>query len=411
MKAEIISVGTELLLGEIVDTNAAYISQHLAELGINVYHRQTVGDNLTRMVEALQGALDRVDLVLLSGGLGPTMDDITRDAIAQVLGEELVLDEQVAQEIEGYFARIGRPMTSNNKRQALRPASASFLPNSRGTAPGILAYYQGKMIVAMPGVPNELKTMFQEQVVPRLNGGGGKQRVIRSLTIHCTGIGESALEEQVADLIKDQTNPTVATYASLGEVRLRVTASAENEQEALALIEPLAARVRERLGDLIYGYDGATLEGVVGERLADQGLTLAVAESCSGGLISHRLTNIPGSSRYFLQGAVVYSNDAKRELLGVPAELLEQYGAVSPQVAKAMAQGVRARAGADFGLAVTGIAGPDGGKPEKPVGLVYIALAKEGDCIVEEWRFAGARTDVKSRTAQAALNLLRLQIP
>jgi len=410
VRAEIISVGTELLLGEIVDTNAAFLGRRLAELGVDVYHRQTVGDNQVRLVAALQLALSRSDLVLVSGGLGPTMDDITREALAEVLGDRLVLDEAAVRHLEAYFSRIGRAMTDNNRRQAYRPDGADFIANRRGTAPGILARYQGRTIVCMPGVPRELETMFEEEVVPRLFASTGDKRVIKSRMLLLTGLGESAAEAAIADIIKEQTNPTIASYAGLGEVRLRLTAAAAGAEEALALIEPLEARLRERLGDAVYGVDSDTLEGVVAEKLISRGLVLAVAESCTGGLVSHRLTNIPGSSAFFRQGLIVYSNEAKKELLDVPDELLEEYGAVSPQVAEAMARGVRLVGDADLGLAITGIAGPGGATPTKPVGLVYLALASDGDCIVEKHTFSGQREEVKYRASQAALNLLRLHL-
>jgi nicotinamide-nucleotide amidase len=411
VRAEIISVGTELLLGEIVDTNAAFLGRRLAELGVDIYHRQTVGDNQGRLVAAFKLALSRSDLVLVSGGLGPTMDDLTREALAEVLGARLVLDEGAVRHLEAYFTRLGRPMTDNNRRQAYRPEGADFIANRRGTAPGILARYQGRTIVCMPGVPRELETMFEEEVVPRLFGTStGEKRVIKSRTLLLTGLGESAAENAIADIIKEQTNPTIASYAGLGEVRLRLTAAAAGAEEALALIEPLEAKLRERLGDAIYGVDGDTLEGVVAEKLIKGGLVLAVAESCTGGLVSHRLTNIPGSSAFFRQGLIVYSNEAKKELLDVPDELLEEYGAVSPQVAEAMAKEVRLVGDADLGLAITGIAGPGGATPTKPVGLVYLALARDGECLVEKHTFSGQREEVKYRASQAALNLLRLHL-
>lgn len=412
MRAEIISVGTELLLGEIVDTNAAFLGRRLAELGVDVYYRQTVGDNQVRLVAAFELALSRADLVLVSGGLGPTMDDITREALAEVLGDRLCLDEGALRQLEAHFTRLGRPMTDNNRRQAYRPSNADFITNRRGTAPGILAHHQGRTIICMPGVPRELETMFEGEVIPRLQGNsnGEKNRVIKSRTLLLTGLGESAAENAIADIIKEQTNPTIAPYAGLGEVRLRLTATAAGAEEALALIHPLEARLRERLGDVIYGVDGDTLEGVVAEKLTNRGLILAVAESCTGGLVSHRLTNIPGSSVFFRQGMIVYSNEAKKELLDVPDEVLEEFGAVSPQVAEAMARGVRLAGDADLGLAITGIAGPGGATPTKPVGLVYLALAYDGDCLVEKHTFSGQREEVKYRASQAALNILRLHL-
>ncbi len=407
MQAELVIIGTELLLGEIVDTNAQFLAQRLSECGINLYYKSTVGDNWIRIIETLSRALSRSDLVIISGGLGPTDDDLTREAVAAVTNRPLVLDEDALHVIENYFRhRYGEgQMPSSNRKQAYLPQSAQALPNSRGTAPGFILEYNGKAIAALPGVPVEMEAMFEESLLPYLQNKF-QQDVIVTRNLSFTGIGESALEELVKDIIKAQTNPTVAPYASRGAVRIRLTARASSVEKADALIEPVAREIAVRTAEYLYSTSGQSLEEVVGERLRSQHRTLALAESCTGGLVGHRITNVPGSSEYFVRGYVVYSNAAKITDLGVNEDTIKQYGAVSPQTARQMAEGARRKSGADFGLAITGIAGPGGGSKEKPVGLVYISLATPGDTIVERYRFSGSREQIKQRSAQAALTLL-----
>ncbi|MBA2133456.1 competence/damage-inducible protein A [Capillibacterium thermochitinicola] len=405
MRAEIISVGTELLLGEIVDTNAAFLSQELAALGIELYHRTTVGDNAGRLKQALTEALARVDLVITSGGLGPTDDDLTKETVAEVLGLPLVLHQPSLAWIEEYFAKTGRCMPENNYKQALIPAGGEALPNRKGTAPGVSVRKEGKWVICLPGPPQELCPMFREYVRPLL--AAESRGVIRSRVLRLCGIGESALAKEIADLLANQTNPTLAPLASEGEVRLRITAFAESVAKAEAAIADLEQKLRARLGQMIYGVDDETLEAVVVGLLRQRGETLAVAESCTGGLLANRITDVPGASTVFDRGVVVYSNRAKEELLGVPAAVIEQVGAVSPEVATLMARGVRDRTGSDWGIGITGIAGPGGGTAEKPVGLVYFALAGPGVNLVREARFTGDRQQIKRRTTQAVLDLLR----
>lgn len=409
MRAEIISVGTELLLGQIVDTNAAYMAQELAGLGIDVYFKQTVGDNTRRVQEAVHLALSRADAVLITGGLGPTEDDLTVEAVAAVVGDDLVPSREVADHVRGFFESRGRVPPDSVYKQALVPRRGRIIPNRRGTAPGIHLEPDGRMIFIMPGVPYEMHGMMTEYVIPYLRARG-EGVTIRSVVLRVTGEGESAVEARIKDLIHG-TAPTIAPYAKLGEVHLRITAKGPAD-EARAQVARGETLVRERLGELVYGTDEQTLEQVVGGLLAARGLTLAVAESCTGGLLAQRITAVPGSSAYFLEGAVTYSNETKIARLDVPAALIESHGAVSAEVAEAMAAGIRARAGAGIGLSITGIAGPSGGTPEKPVGLVFIALADAGGIARRRLTLGaeGGRSGIRHLAAQAALNLLRLHL-
>jgi nicotinamide-nucleotide amidase len=356
----------------------------------------------------LQQALKRSDLVIISGGLGPTDDDLTRELVSAATGRELVEEPRVWAELEQWFLRrYGEDyhIPKHNRRQAQFPCGSRILGNGSGTAPGFLLDMGGKKLIALPGVPEELRDMFTREVEPLLPSlGGGRRLVTRNLNF--VGIGESKLEELLGDLLATQTNPTLALYASGGKLRVRITARADSPEGASALIAPIEAQIKERAGEYFYGRDDETLEGVIGKQLTMRGLSLAVAESCTGGLISHTLTNVPGSSAYFERAFVVYSNRAKEDELGVPRELLKRYGAVSAEVAQAMAEGVRRQANTDYGVAVTGIAGPGGGTAEKPVGLVYIALASPGDTIVERHLWRGSREEIKHRTMLAALYLL-----
>lgn len=401
MQAEILSIGTELLLGQIVDTNAAFLARELASLGIDLYRKAVVGDNLERATAAIREACQRAQVVLITGGLGPTLDDVTREAIAQAVGEELVFHEDLAEELRRFFAQRGRPMNELNLRQACLPASASPLPNRVGTAPGIWLEKEGCLIVAMPGVPAEMEVMWREQVRPRLEQR--QEAVIHSRLLRLMGIGESNVGAAIRDLFEASTNPTLATLVSQGEVQIRLTAKASNRQEAEALIAPVEAEIRQRLGEYILGVDEETLEVLVGRWLKELGWKLAVAESCTGGLLGHRITEVPGSSEYFQGGCVAYANEVKRDWLGVPEEVLQGYGAVSEPTARAMAEGARHRFGADVAVAITGIAGPSGGTPEKPVGLVYIAVADPKGTVCSDHRFPGTRSQIKARAVQMAL--------
>lgn len=409
MRAEVVSVGTELLLGQIVDTNAAYLARALSEVGITLYRRATVGDNMDRLVAALTQALADSDVVLTIGGLGPTMDDITRDGLAAALGDTLHPNAEIAERLREFFESRGMAVLESNLRQALVPAHGRAIDNPNGTAPGLLFEKDGKIGIALPGPPNEFIPMVENHVLPYLRQKTGNVGTIRSRVLRIAGVGESAVEDRVKDLMLD-ANPTVAPYAKVGEVHLRVTARADTAEEADTLIAERAVLVRERLGDAIYGENDDPLEKAVVTLLKARGKTVATAESCTGGLVAQRITDVAGSSAVFPGGVVAYSNEAKADLVGVPAETIARVGAVSPEVAQALAEGARKRFGADYGIGVTGIAGPDGGTPEKPVGLVYIAVAYPGGCDIEKANFIGSRQIVRHRSSQTALNTLRLRV-
>lgn len=409
MKAEIIAVGTELLLGQINNTNARFLSEKLARLGIDVFWHVAVGDNEARLREAIKTALGRSDLIVFCGGLGPTRDDLTKETVAGVLGLPLVKSEEWEAKLKEIFARLGRTMTQNNLKQACLPEGAKLLNNSNGTAPGIFIKWREKTLILLPGPPRELEPMFETEVVPLLTSGDG-YRLILSRVLKVAGVGESALEEVLSDLFENQGNPTIAPLAKLSEVHLRLTAKAASHAEAAAMLDQLEEQVKKRLGDAVYGIDEETMADAVAKLLFKTGKTLAVAESCTGGLLSHMLTNVPGSSEYFLQGVVTYSNQAKTDLLGVKPSLLREYGAVSEETARAMAERIRHRAQSDYSLAVTGIAGPGGGTQNKPVGLVYIALGTESGTHCKRFNLWGDRQTIKERAAVTALNMLRLHL-
>ncbi len=405
MRAEIVSVGTELLLGQIVDTNAAAIARALSDLGIAVYRRTTVGDNRERMIAAFQAALDQNDLLVAIGGLGPTMDDLTREVLAEVMGDELHPDEAIADRLREFFSSRNIRMADSTLKQALVPSKGFPLFNANGTAPGLWFENNGNIAVAMPGPPGELLPMLANEVVPRLrpltNG-----EVIRSRVLRICGMGESHVEERLADLMMD-ANPSVAPYAKTGEVHIRVTARAMSEEEALGLVDERSAAVEERLKRYVYGYDDEPLEFGVVRLLKEHGLTLSTAESCTGGLLAGRVTAVPGSSSVLMAGAVTYSNESKTDLVGVPPDLIAAHGAVSHEVAEAMARGARERFKTDLAVGITGIAGPDGGSKEKPVGLVYISLASANGVEVDKNTFLGRREDIRLRSTQTALVMIR----
>ena len=405
MQAEAIFTGTEMLLGQIVNTNAAFLGRELAAAGITLYRQVVVGDNLERIREAIDNARQRADLIIVSGGLGPTEDDLSREALAAALGLPLVEDQAARENVTRYFTARRRPMTANNLKQALLPAGSRALDNPYGTAAGVFLEHGGKVYTLLPGPPREFEPMVTDRLLPLLEPYGARREVIFSRVLKITGLGESAVEEAVQDLLHGD-NPTVAPLAKPGEVTLRLTARAASREKARDLIQPLEVAIRERLGDYIFGMDADTLEWVTGNILAAQHLTLAVAESCTGGLLAHRLTNIPGSSDYFLGGLVTYSNGAKVKFLGVEPEVLAVHGAVSPEVAAAMASGVRRAVGADIGIGITGIAGPGGGSPEKPVGLVYLGIDFQGKVEVRRELFMGQRESIKWQSTQSALYLL-----
>lgn len=373
--AEILCVGTELLIGDIVNTNAAYIARRLATLGIGVYRQSVVGDNPARLAEDLRTALDRVDLVITSGGLGPTYDDLTKETAATVFGREMELHEESLARIERYFAATGRVMTDNNRKQAMMPTDAIVFPNDYGTAPALaLVREDGKTLVMLPGPPRELEPLFREQVEPFLHPRC--DAILYSRNVHIAGLGESAVENALPRELLDSTNPTLAPYCTAGEVRLRVTAKAENEQNAAALCDAMIDRIQKTaVAPYIYGIDVPSAEAALVAALSKKGMTVATAESCTGGLIAKRLTDVAGCSSVVAGGAVTYQTREKTAILGVSSELIERCSVVSAEVAEAMAKGALARFDTDLAIATTGYAGPGGGTERDPVGTVYIAVA------------------------------------
>ena len=405
--AEILCVGTELLLGDVINTDAAYIARKLAMLGIGVYRQNVVGDNPARLESALTEAFSRADLVILSGGLGPTYDDLTKETVAAYFGRGLVRDESVLAEIERYFAaRYGdvSKMTPNNRKQADIPEGARALPNPNGTAPGILIEGDGKTAILLPGPPRELEPMMDDQVVPYLAARSG--RVFVSRTVHLAEIGESAIEDALRDLMRSE-NPTLAPYAKDGEVQLRVTASADTHEQALALCDGMIEKVcASPVARYIYGLDVGTIQAALGSLLTEKQLTLAVAESCTGGLVAGRITDVSGASAVLLGGLVTYTEAAKESLLGVKKESLTRFSAVSEQVAREMAEGARERLGADIGISTTGYAGPTGGTEADPIGTVYSGIATKGGTTVTRLSLSSLRSRSYIRTVAAGRALL-----
>lgn len=406
MTVELICVGTEILLGSIVNTNAAYLAEQCAGLGLSCYFQTVVGDNEERLTQVLQMGMERSDIIILSGGLGPTEDDLTKEVAAKVCGKELQLHKPSKKAIEKFFAHRGMEPTDNNWKQAMLPKDTIVMENHNGTAPGVIIETKLCKLILLPGPPNELRPMFEESVAPYLEQL--TNQVICSKTVKICGVGESKAETMVKDLIDVQENPTIATYAKTGEVHIRVTANGEDKKAALKLIKPVVKELKSRFGNDIYSTEETcTLEKAVADLLIANGLTVTLAESCTGGLLSARLVNVPGISDVYKMGVVTYSNKAKRRLLGVKKGTLQKYGAVSVQTAEEMAKGAAVSFKADVAVAVTGIAGPDGGTEEKPVGLVYIACCVKGRTVVKECRFSGNRDKVRETTVSAALTLLR----
>lgn len=412
MVVELISVGTEILLGNIVNTNAAYLAEKCALLGCSLYHQTVVGDNEERMGAAIRQAVERADIVILTGGLGPTKDDLTKEVTAKVFGRELYMDERWKARIEAFFERLGRvQITENNWKQAMVPEGAIVIDNHNGTAPGLIIEdkERGKTAILIPGPPNEMKPMFERDIAPYLNAK--QPEGIYSRMVKICGIGESTAETMVADLMDAQTNPTLAPYAKTGEVHFRVTAKARTEEEAEALMKPMIDEMFRRFGDAIYTTEEAvTLEESIVELLKEEKLTVTTAESCTGGKLAGRLLNVSGASEVFNEGYITYANASKEKILGVKHETLEQYGAVSSETAREMAAGACRAAEADAALAVTGIAGPGGGTPEKPVGLVYIGCAVKGSVTVKEFHFTGNREKNRDYAVVRALTLLREEL-
>ncbi len=406
MNVELVCVGTELLLGSIVNTNAAYLAEKCAGLGLSCYFQTVVGDNGERLAGVLRTAMERSDIVIMCGGLGPTEDDLTKETAAALCGRPLRLHEPSKKAIEKFFAHRGTEPTDNNWKQAMLPEGCTVLENRNGTAPGIILETEKARLILLPGPPGELQPMFQESVAPYL--AALTSQVISSQTVKICGVGESKAETMVKDMIGSQTNPTIATYAKTGEVHIRVTANAEDRKTAAKLIKPVVKELKSRFGNHIYTTEeDVTLEKSVADLLLANGLTVTFAESCTGGLLSARLVNVPGISEVYKSSVVTYSNKAKRRLLGVKKSTLQKYGAVSEKAAEEMAKGAAAMYKADVAVAVTGIAGPDGGTEEKPVGLVCIACNVKGKSAVKECRFSGNRGQVREAAVSAALALMR----
>jgi nicotinamide-nucleotide amidase len=408
--AEIVTIGTEMLLGDLVDTNTAWLSSRLATLGVAVYRHTTVGDNKERIISALREAASRADLVVSTGGLGPTSDDLTNECLAAVTGRGMAEYPEAREHVDEMFRKFGRKPTANNYKQALFPEGTELIPNPLGTAMGALLEADATLFATLPGVPSEMKRMFEETLEPLVRDRS--EGSIVSRTLWFAGIGESALAEQVQDFL-DATDPTVAPLASEGKVRLRITTRAATQREAEEKIAPVEEEILSRLGDYYFGEDDETLESAVGRLLKERGATLALAESCTGGLLAKRLTDIAGSSAYFKEGLVTYSDESKERWLGVARELLMEHGAVSEPVARKMAEGARKLAGTDYGLSVTGIAGPDGGTEEKPVGLVVVGISDAEGTLVERLdlsAWAKSRAVIRERSANRAFDLLRLRI-
>ena len=405
MKGEIIAVGTELLLGNIVNTNAQYLSQKLADLGIDVYYHVVVGDNLKRLTETIKTSLERSDIVITSGGLGPTADDITKEGAAQAMGLKLLPDEESIERIKKMFSSTGRIMTENNIKQGYIPEGAVVLENNNGTAPGVLIEKEGKIVIMLPGPPKELYPMFESKVLPYLKSK--TDSTIRSKVLRVIGVGESAVEHILKDIFDSQANPTIAPYAKDGEVHLRITAKTGIPEEADSLIAEMEQKVRAILDDNIYGCNEETLEEAVLKLLQKKNLTISLAESCTGGLVASRLTDIPGASASLISGVVSYSNETKINILKVKEETIRKYGAVSPQTAEEMAVGAKKLSNTDIGLSITGIAGPDGGSAEKPVGLCYIGIAIGKSVNVQKIMLTGNRNRIRWGSSSRALDFLR----
>ena len=406
MTAEIICVGTEILLGNIVNTNAAYLAEKCAYLGLSNYYQVVVGDNEQRLLETINTAKSRADVIFLIGGLGPTEDDLTKETAAKAFNVEIVMDEEAKNNIVTILTNRGIDITNNNFKQALVPKGSIVLYNKNGTAPGIIMEEAGKVVIMLPGPPNEFVPMVDDQVVPYFLKKGTND-VIYSRVVKLVGVGESKVAEEISDLIA-MTNPTVATYAKTGEVHIRVTASAANDDEAKALVKPVVKKLKAMYPDNVYSTNAdETLERAVVELLSKNGLSITAAESCTGGLVCGKIVNVAGASEVFRGGYITYSNKQKRNVIGVKKSTLEKYGAVSEQVAAEMAKGVLEVSKADVAISTTGIAGPGGGTPEKPVGLVYIGCAVKNKVYVEKFNFSGSRNKVRESTVVAALSMVR----
>lgn len=408
LTAEIICVGTELLMGQVVNTNAAYISERLTEAGIGVIYSSVVGDNPERLKDAVDRAIERCDVVVTTGGLGPTDDDLTKETIAELMGKKLVFHPESMDRMTAYFRDRGKSISKNNEKQAYIPEGAAVIENDNGTAPGCIIDDKGKTVVMLPGPPKEMKPMMEKALIFLKKKS---KTVMSSRVLRLFGIGESSAAEKIADIIENQTNPTIAPYAKEGEVTFRITASSEKKEQADELLKEMADKVYERLGEYIYGEgDDNSLSNVVVKKLCQNNLKLATAESCTGGLIGQMITKIPGASECYEFGFITYANRAKEELLGVRRDTIEKFGAVSEEAAGEMAEGARRAAKSDIAVSVTGIAGPGGGSDEKPVGLAYIGVSDKNGTEVFRFVQSGDRERVRVKSALCALDIVNRRI-
>ena len=409
LTAEIIAIGSELLAPDRTDTNSLWLTEQLNRIGIDVKLKTIVGDDDARLEELIKDAVKRSRVVITTGGLGPTEDDITRKVVARALGRRLALDEKVLAEIRERFQSLGMTMPERNSRQAMVIDGAEVLPNPNGSAPGLYLEHGECAVALLPGPPRENQPMYQNHVQARFEKLAGDIHFARRV-MRVSGMGESAVDERIAPIYSQYENPLTTILFNSSEIEIHLRAHGRTEDEAEALLDDLSLKIEKQLGNSVFSFRGETMEEVVGRRLAITGFTLAVAESCTGGLIAQRLTSVPGSSAYFTEGLITYSNESKTRLLGVDKKLIKEHGAVSKEVARDMARGVRHRAKTDFGLAVTGVAGPGGGTEEKPVGLVYIALADDAHTEHKRLKLPGDRELIRWRASQAALDLLRRRL-
>lgn len=409
LSAEIIAIGSELLASDKTDTNSLWLTEQLNRMGIDVKLKTVVGDDDARLEEVVKDAVKRSRVVISTGGLGPTEDDITRKVVARALKRRLTLSEPLLAEIRERFKSFGIKMPERNSRQAMVIDGATVLPNPNGSAPGLYLEHEGCAVALFPGPPREMKPMFENYVASRLGKLAGDIRFARRV-LRVAGMGESAVDERIAPIYSKYENPQTTILFNSSEIEVHLRAHGRTEADAERLLDDLSLKIETELGNAVFSFRGEKMEEVVGRSLAISGFTLAVAESCTGGLIAERLTNVPGSSKYFVEGLVTYSNESKQRLLGVDKKLIREFGAVSQQVARDMARGVRHRAKTDFGLAVTGIAGPDGGTDQKPVGLVFIALADEAHTEHKRFTLPGDRELIRWRASQAALDMLRRRL-
>lgn len=408
MKAELISVGTEILLGDIVNTNAQFLARELASIGIDVYRQEVIGDNEDRLLKTIDEALKRSDMVITTGGLGPTGDDLTKETACKYFSMKMELHEESLKALKIYFKRLNRQITENNMKQVYFPKEAKVLPNPNGTAPGAILEKDNKIIVILPGPPREMKPMFINHVKNYLAPKG--KGMITSKVLRILGIGESYAAEKLKDIIDGTENPTVAPYAKEEDILFRITAKANSKEEGLKLIEPVKKQIIDRLGIDVYGEDDEKIEEVVSKLLIDRNIKISTAESCTGGMIASRLIGVPGVSEVFLEGAVTYSNEAKMRTLNVKEETLKKFGAVSAETAMEMAEGIAKRTGSDISVVTTGIAGPGGGTEDKPVGLVYFGLYYKEKTYTYRYVFNGDRNKVRLKAAVTALDLVRRRI-